>query len=113
MSQAGRDEDEDGELSDPPEEEDAYIPLTPAYLCKVVEGAITAVQARPPPRAPDGRKMAGPAPGPTPDEIVDHLHRRDERWLRVGVWAVKDALDWGRQQGRVWCIGDNRWEICG
>lgn len=113
VSQAGDEEDEDGELSDPPEDEDAYIPLTPAYLCRVVEDAIRTMANRPPPRTAQGWKTAGPPPGPTPDEIVSHLHRRDERWARVGNWAVKDALDWGKDNGRVWCIGDNRWEICG
>jgi hypothetical protein len=113
VSQTGETEEDEGELSDPPEDEDAYIPLTPAYLCKLVEGAIATIQSRPPPRAANGRKTAGPAPGPTPDEIVSHLHRRDERWARVGNWAVKNALEWGREQGKVWCIGSNRWEVCG
>ncbi|KAH9919815.1 uncharacterized protein B0H18DRAFT_957326 [Fomitopsis serialis] len=53
-----------------------------------------------------------PPPGPTPAEIVAWLHR-DTRWARVGEWAVKDALEWARAEGRVWCIGHGRWELCG
>lgn len=114
VSQAGHDaEDEDGELSDPPEDEDAYLPLTSAYLCKIVESAIADILVKPVARRVDGYKKASPQPGPTPEEITNHLHRRDERWARVGSWAVKDALEWGKEQGRVWCIGDNRWEVCG
>ncbi|EKM58092.1 uncharacterized protein PHACADRAFT_171327 [Phanerochaete carnosa HHB-10118-sp] len=107
-SQEARDPlDGDGELSDPPEDEDAYVPLTSAYLCKIVEGAIGDIITKP------RHKKAGPPPGPTPEEITSHLRRRDERWARVGDWAIKDALEWGKEQGRVWCIGDNRWEVCG
>lgn len=112
VSQAiGDAEDDEAELSDPPEDEDSYIPLTSAYLAPVVEKAITTILSRPPPTSRE--KLKGPPPGPTPDEIVTHLRRRDERWARVGVWAVKDALKWSCEKGRVWCVGDNRWEVCG
>ncbi|GJE94558.1 hypothetical protein PsYK624_107280 [Phanerochaete sordida] len=114
VSQAGHDREEDeGELSDPPEDEDAYVPLTNEYLSRIVEKAIAEIMAKPVSRREGGFKKAGPPPGPTPAEITNHLHRRDERWARVGDWAVKDALEWGKEQGRVWCIGDNRWEVCG
>lgn len=106
-------EDEDEELSDPPEDEDAYVPLSPGYLCELVEDAIKDIVSRPAPRRANGWKSTGPRAGPSPEDITSYLHRRDERWARVGVWAVKDALEWGKTEGRVWCIGDNRWEVCG
>ena len=113
VSQQGGEDEDDGELSDPPANEEAYVPLTPAYLCAVVEGAIKDIMSRPVSSRTEGRKRTGPCPGPTPEEITSYLHRRDERWARVGDWAVKDALDWGKGEGRVWCIGGNRWEVCG
>ncbi|KAI0703740.1 hypothetical protein BC835DRAFT_901605 [Cytidiella melzeri] len=103
-----------GELSDPPPEEESYIPLTSPYLAKVIESAIKEIMSRPMHTASRSYKPKLPPPaGPTVLELVNHLHRRDERWARVGEWAVKQALEWGKEQGRIWCIGDGRWELCG
>ena len=113
VSQQGEDDEDVGDLSDPPKDEEAYVPLSQAYLCRIVEGAIKDIMSRPLTRRLNGWKSSGPPPGPTPEEITSHLRRRDERWARVGDWAVKEALEWGKIEGRVWCIGDSRWEICG
>lgn len=110
---AEEEDEEDGQVSDPPDDEESYVPLSLGYLCTIVEGAIKDIMARPVSHRTDGWKKTGPTPGPTPEEITSHLHRRDERWARVGDWAVKDALDWGKSEGRVWCIGGSRWEVCG
>lgn len=110
VSQSSFDDDL-GDLSDPSPEEEAYIPLTSAYLSKTVERAIIDIMSRPSVKS-HGTK-GRPRPGPSTDELVEHLHRRDERWARVGEWAVKEALECGREQGRLWCIGDGRWEVCG
>lgn len=126
MSAADADADDPGEMSDPSPTEEAYLPLTPAVLAAIVErairGWIAAAAARRQQQQHRGRGLGvdpsaplaplAPPPGPTPAEIAAWLHR-DARWARVGEWAVKDALEWGRAEGRVWCIGQGRWELCG
>lgn len=123
VSSVAPDDDDPGQLSDPSPSEEAYISLTPEVLAGIVERAITEFVAaaaarskhRGRPRADDPTAPfapPAPPPGPTPAEIVTWLHR-DTRWARVGEWAVKDALEWARAEGRVWCIGHGRWELCG
>ncbi|PSR70567.1 hypothetical protein PHLCEN_2v13538, partial [Hermanssonia centrifuga] len=120
-------EEDQSYWSDPPANEESYIPLTPAYLCHVVEGAIASIVARRSQASRQGhssiaglngvdlaKRISGNRPaGPTAGEIVDYLKKRDERWMRVGEWAVKEALEWGMERGRVWCLSGGRWEVCG
>lgn len=97
-----------GLLSDPDPDEESYIPLTPSYLCGQVERAVISMVAR-------ARKMRGehkPTPGPNPNEILHYLRRKDDRWARLGEWHVKDALEWGQENGTLWCVGKDRWEVC-
>ncbi|KAJ8455490.1 hypothetical protein ONZ51_g12437 [Trametes cubensis] len=128
--------DEDAPLSDPEPNEEAYIPLIPVYFSRVLERAITNIMdeaqksavvgdATPRParkttslierlRAQDaGVGTARSVPGPTAEELLAWLRSSDERWARVGVWSVEEALEWGRKEGRVWCVGKGRWEVCG
>ncbi|TFK84901.1 hypothetical protein K466DRAFT_654526 [Polyporus arcularius HHB13444] len=124
--------DEDEVLSDPAPDEEAYVPLTPAYFSRVLEGAIRTIMAESAssgeatPKKPASRgtslierlraqekACAGPPPGPTKEELLVWLRRSDERWARVGEWTVAEALEWGKQEGRVWCVGKGRWEVCG
>ncbi|CCL99600.1 uncharacterized protein FIBRA_01618 [Fibroporia radiculosa] len=117
-------EDHEGELSDPPPGEEAYIPLTPAYFAGVVERAILDFMAHAAVSAQNrsrGRPTfdlhacldgpPAPPPGPTCAEILAWL-RRDARWARVGDWAIEETLEWAKTEGRVWCIGNGRWEVC-
>ncbi|CAL1699329.1 unnamed protein product [Somion occarium] len=102
--------DDPGEASDPQPDEESYITLTPGYLCRKVERAIQNIVAR----AQKMQKGKGPpAPGPTPGEILNYMRKKDDRWARLGEWSVKDALEWGKENGRVWCVGKDRWEVCG
>ncbi|KAI0370494.1 hypothetical protein BV20DRAFT_1052262 [Pilatotrama ljubarskyi] len=55
----------------------------------------------------------GTVAGPTAAELLAWLRNSDERWARVGLWSVEEALDWGRREGRLWCVGKGRWEVCG
>ncbi|KAJ2977229.1 hypothetical protein NUW54_g11445 [Trametes sanguinea] len=64
-------------------------------------------------RAQESQGGAGCAPGPTAQELLAWLRNSDERWARVGLWSVEEALEWGRKEGRVWCVGKGRWEVCG
>ena len=123
--------DDDEVLSDPPPDEEAYVPLTPAYFSRVLESAIRAMvcekvkrttgEATPKPasksiverlRAQERERERGPPPGPTKAELLAWLRNSDERWARVGEWTVDDALEWGRKEGRLWSIGKGRWEVC-
>ncbi|KAI0754434.1 hypothetical protein C8Q80DRAFT_1139061 [Daedaleopsis nitida] len=124
--------DDDEVLSDPTPGEEAYVPLTPAYFSRVLEGAIRAVMAETSkagdatPKAKASRtgtslierlraheKTVGPPPGPTKDELLAWLRNSDERWERVGEWTVEEGLMWGKREGRLWCVGKGRWEVCG
>ncbi|KAI0072926.1 hypothetical protein K474DRAFT_1775092 [Panus rudis PR-1116 ss-1] len=105
------------DLSDPNSDEEAYISLSPAYLSIIVERAITEIMNHTANRtSANARARAGlalNAKGPTPGEIAGYLQKKDDRWAKVGEWTVKEALEWGKERGRVWCIGGDRWEVCG
>ncbi|KAI0325935.1 hypothetical protein GY45DRAFT_1286387 [Cubamyces sp. BRFM 1775] len=130
--------DDEAPPSDPEPGEEAYIPLIPIYFERVLERAITSIMAEaeaqrsaevgdatPRParkstslierlRAQEARAgSARSVPGPTAEELLAWLRNSDERWARVGVWSVEEALEWGRKEGRVWCVGKGRWEVCG
>lgn len=124
-------DDEDPELSDPEDDEESYLPLRPESLLPIIENTIRTLVAR----AKAQARMAiaqiqrssaertralhqrlslqaeGPAPppGPTLAEILEWL-RKDERWARISECAVKEALEFGKRKGSVWCVGDGRWE---
>ena len=112
--------DDPGEISDAPPGEESYIPLTTPYLSNIVERTIQEIVALPPASSSsissklwDLSTTSHVRAGPTMSEILGHLQRRDERWARVGEWAIKDALEHSKQQGKVWCVGGGRWELCG
>ena len=113
------------DLSDPPSDEEAYASLTTLYLATQVERAIrtlTALQTRQ--KGEPENKFLGPAiarrrhlplPGPTNNDITNHLKREDDRWKRITAWAVQEALELLRDNGRAWCVsedGGGRWELC-
>ena len=113
------------DLSDPPSDEEAYASLSTAYLATQVEQAIRSLTALQTKRKGEiqktflgpavSRKRLLPLPGPTKDDITNHLKRRDDRWKRVNAWAVQEALEWLRDNDRVWCVsedGGGRWELC-
>ncbi|KAI9513232.1 hypothetical protein F5148DRAFT_1157141 [Russula earlei] len=113
------------DLSDPPSDEEAYAPLSTAYLAAQVEDAIRSLTA--PRTARTGgtentylgpaisRRRLLPLPGPTKEDIMVHIKRRDDRWKRINGWAVQEALEWLRDNGRAWSVsedGGGRWELC-
>lgn len=125
--------DEEEPLSDPTPDEEAYVPLTPAYFSRVLESTIrtimaeaaqarTAASSAPTKGRPASlidrlraqeKASAGAAVGPTKEELLAWLRNSDERWARVGEWTVEEALLWGKNEGRLWCVGKGRWEVCG
>ncbi|KAI9467180.1 hypothetical protein BJY52DRAFT_1348990 [Lactarius psammicola] len=113
------------DLSDPPSDEEAYASLSTLYLATQVERVIrslTALQTRQKGEAENtflgpavARRRHLPLPGPTNDDITNHLKREDDRWKRITTWAVQEALEWLRDNGRAWCVsedGGGRWELC-
>ncbi|KAH9077010.1 hypothetical protein EDB83DRAFT_2514719 [Lactarius deliciosus] len=93
------------DLSDPPSDEEAYASLSTLYLATQVERA----------GQPSHGRRHLPLPGPTTDDITNHLKREDDRWKRITTWAVQEALEWLRDNDRVWCVsedGGGRWELC-
>ncbi|TFK49116.1 hypothetical protein OE88DRAFT_1809977 [Heliocybe sulcata] len=115
--------DSDGDLSDVPLKEEAYVPVTPELLAGHVEAAIKSLTeraSRESQAAMSTSKHASSAyrprstvvPGPTKEEIVKFLRRGDERWAKIGDWAIGDALGLLEKEGRAWDVGRGRWELC-
>ncbi|KAH9965767.1 hypothetical protein BC827DRAFT_765887 [Russula dissimulans] len=113
------------DLSDPPSDEEAYASLSAAYLATRVEQAIRSLTAQQTRRKGEtentflgpavSRRRLLPLPGPTKEDITTHLKRRDDRWKRINGWAVQEALEWLKDNGRAWCVsedGGGRWELC-
>lgn len=91
------DEEDEGELSDPREDEEAYVPTTPSILAAPIIACIQTLTTPPPAPAHLTKiqlRTIAPPPGPTPAQITNRLRRTDERYERVGEWLVKDALEW-------------------
>jgi hypothetical protein len=120
------DDDSMEDLSDPPSDEEAYASLSTAYLATQVEQAIRSLTALQTTRRKGAnentymgpavsRRRLLPLPGPTKEDITTHLKRRDDRWKRINAWAVQEALEWLRDNGRVWYVSEDdggRWELC-
>jgi hypothetical protein len=102
------DEDVDaGALSDPPANEDAYAPVTPALLAPIVERALSALAAQ---ARRDHRDKY--REGTSVEAMLRFVRRCDARWERVDVFAVRDALVELGTRDKVWEVGEDRWELC-
>ena len=121
------DNDSMEDLSDPPSDEEAYASLSTAYLATQVERAmrsLSALQQTTRRKGANENTYMGPAvsrrrllplPGPTKEDITNHLKRGDDRWKGINGWAVQEALDWLRENGRIWYVSEDdggRWELC-
>lgn len=96
-------DDDDGALSDPDPNEEAYIPLTADYLADFVEKAIKILVQH-------YEDIGRPYSGASKEAILSVL-KKDDRWQHVGEWNVDDALTFLQAEGRVWAIGKNAWDI--
>ena len=98
---------QDHEISEPDPKEESYVSLTPALLGKYVEKAIEEICSR-------KEKVRGPGhwgpKGPTLPEILSRL-KADGRWRRIGECAVVEALQWLKDEERVWEVGGGHWEL--
>ncbi|KAJ7127954.1 hypothetical protein C8R44DRAFT_873728 [Mycena epipterygia] len=109
------DDEDEGELTDPADEEEAFVPLSPTLLATTVEKAITTLISRATERAhartdPNRPRVRVPAAGPTVDEIVSFL-KKDDLWRNLSDFTVKEALSLLQDEGRAWTIGGDRWEL--
>ena len=94
-----------------PSDEEAYASLPTLYLATQIERAIrslTALQTRQ--KAETESTFLGPAIArrrhlPHPDPTHDN-HCEDDRWERITSWAVQEALEWLRDNGRVWWVSE-------
>ncbi|KAL0063321.1 hypothetical protein AAF712_009816 [Marasmius tenuissimus] len=91
-SGAERDEEEDVVLSDPEPDEVAYVPLTPQFLAIEVEKMIRKIKA------------------PTKQSILSYL-KRDDVWIGVGEWNVREALEVLQNEGRAWVDRNGVWDL--
>jgi hypothetical protein len=98
---------QDHEMSEPDPKEESYVSLTPAHLGKYVEKAIEEICSRKEKARGSGHR--GPK-GPTLTEILSRL-KVDGRWRRIGECAVAEALQWLKDEERVWEVGGGHWEL--
>ncbi|KDQ09332.1 hypothetical protein BOTBODRAFT_191112 [Botryobasidium botryosum FD-172 SS1] len=97
-------EDEEGYISDPDPGEECYAPVTPALLVDPLVAAIQGVIQR-------GKKTVhGPRRGAAVGDILRHL-RHDQRWARIGEWAVDDGLEELARRERAFEIGKGLWAL--
>jgi len=98
---------QDHEMSEADPKEESYVSLTPALLGKYVEKAIEEICSRKEKDRECGHR--GPK-GPTLSEILSRL-KVDGRWRRIGECAVVEALQWLKDEERVWEVGGGHWEL--
>ena len=98
---------QDHEMSEPDPKEESYVSLTPAHLGKYVEKAIEEIWSRKEKARGSGHR--GPK-GPTLGEILSRL-KADGRWRNVGEYVVAEALQWLKDEERVWEVGGGHWEL--
>jgi hypothetical protein len=74
--------EEDAYLSDPPmyEEDEAYVPMTPALLVAPVQEIIRAMGIR------------GKSPKVRADNVMGHLKVLNVRWANIDLQAVEEAI---------------------
>ena len=98
---------QDHEMSEFDPNEESYVSLTPAHLGKYVEKAIEEICSRKEKARGSGHR--GPK-GPTLTEVLSRL-KADGRWRSIGECAVAEALQWLKDEERVWEVGGGHWEL--
>ena len=98
---------QDHEMSEPDPNEESYVSLTPAHLGKYVEKAIEEICSRKEKVRGFGNRSSK---GPKLTEILSRL-KADGRWRSVGECLVAEALQWLKDEERVWEVGGGHWEL--
>ncbi|KAH0582043.1 hypothetical protein H2248_011703 [Termitomyces sp. 'cryptogamus'] len=106
------DEGEEDVLSEPDNNEEAYVPLSPAFLAEVVEEAIGKLTCSPTvPGLARGKKQNNKWSRATTKEGILAFLRKDDRWRYLSEWNIREALDVLEVEQRAWCIGRGLWEL--
>lgn len=90
------------DISEPGENEEAYVSVTDRRIAVVVEETMIKLK---------GRNKASRTKHFGVDEILKALHS-DARWGNVGEWAVEDALELMKNEDKVYKVGSARWALC-
>jgi len=98
---------QDHGMSEPDPKEESYVSLTPAHLGKYVEKAIEEICSRK--EKARGSSHRG-SKGPTLTEILSRM-KADGRWRSIGECVVAEALQWLKDEERVWEVGGGHWEL--
>jgi hypothetical protein len=93
-------EEDNGGLSDPELQGQAYMSPTPALLAVYVEKAISTLRAWSAEAGVGLRSMRPSAPA-TEENVLMFLRRADERW----EWAVDKSLEMSVREEKAWYIG--------
>jgi hypothetical protein len=104
--------DDNSELSDPGQDETSYIPVSATILCADVENIIKTLVEDERRQARTARSGAVAVRGATKATITARLRHSDEKWMHMGEWIVEDTLVALKDQGRIWEVGNGRWEVC-
>ncbi|KAJ7187263.1 hypothetical protein C8R46DRAFT_1342410 [Mycena filopes] len=107
------DDEDEGELSDPREDEEAFVSLTPAFLATAVEQAIAKLIARAAAaraQSSTSRVRSSAGPGPKLGEITTFLKNGNDMWRNLSEFSVEEALALLKEEGRAWVTGE-RWEL--
>ena len=105
ISQTGEGQEE-VVISDPEDNEESYIPMSPNYLAGFVEAAIGAINKK----YEDARRRGQLEKGATREAVLRYL-KQDDRWRYVGEWSIIEALEVLRKEGRAWSVGKGQWEL--
>ena len=100
----GNDDNDEGYLSDPSPNEEAYISLTPDFSADYIEAAIKVISDR-------QLKMGKPYAGATVQDILVFMRKDDDMWQYLGDWTVREGLDVLSKNGRVWRTGKDSWDV--
>ncbi|KAI0321970.1 hypothetical protein OF83DRAFT_1050266 [Amylostereum chailletii] len=115
-------EDGLGDVSDPEDDEDSYVPLTTAFLAQEVEVSMRSFAMKnhhsirssgQNPIVPAVNRHHRPL-SPTKEDIQHHIRGSDERWRFVTAWAIQEALNYLKAQDKVWRVSNRdggRWEL--
>ncbi|KAK7032727.1 Stn1 domain-containing protein [Favolaschia claudopus] len=109
------DDEDEGELTDPYSDEEAYVSLTPAVLATTIESTIAKLVARAAARDQARTDSSRPRPrmrggGATVQEIMSYL-KADDMWRNLSEFAVKEALVFLKDEGRAWNPSADRWDL--
>ncbi|KAL5522483.1 hypothetical protein ACEPAG_8499 [Sanghuangporus baumii] len=101
-------DDIDCALSEPDDNEESYLPVTPRTISPFVMRALRNLTGQ----ENTSRKSSRKHRPPTVEELTLYLRKSDAQWDNLGSWDVQAALEWLQNDDHVFKAGDGRWAIC-